>query len=80
MSLADLSKDKAVVAMVQDAVNTLNSELPSYSTLKKFAVLEREWSVEEGELTPSLKVKRKVIEAKHAHVLDGFYKGTIKGI
>ena len=80
LSLADLSKDKAVVAMVQDAVNTLNSELPSYSTLKKFAVLEREWSVEEGELTPSLKVKRKVIEAKHAHVLDGFYKGTIKGI
>ena len=80
LSLSDLSKDKAVFAMVQDAVNTLNSELPSYSTLKKFAVLEREWSVEEGELTPSLKVKRKVIEAKHAHVLDGFYKGTIKGI
>ena len=79
-SIADLSKEKVVLDMVQAAVTTMNNELPSYSTVKKFAVLDREWSVEEAELTPSLKVKRKVIETRHKAVLDGFYSGAIKGL
>ena len=79
-SLADLSKEPAVIELVQQAVNTLNGEQPSYSTIKRFAVLEREWSIEEGELTPSLKVKRKAVESNNKAVLDGFYSGTIKAI
>jgi long-chain acyl-CoA synthetase len=58
--------------VIQQAVNALNAELPSYSTLKKFAIVP-EFAVESGELTASLKMKRKVIEQKHKSVLDGFY-------
>jgi long-chain acyl-CoA synthetase len=79
-SLEQLSKEPAVVAMVQAAVDTMNSELPSYSTLKKFAVLPAEWSVDSGELTPSLKVKRKVIESNYGDVLEGFYAGALKSL
>ena len=80
LTVAQLSGEPKVNAMVQKAVDELNSGLASYETLKKFAILDREWSVEEKELTPSLKVKRKVIETKHKDVLDGFYSGSIKAI
>ncbi len=79
-SIADLSKEKAIIAMVQKAVTTLNGEQPSYSTIKRFAILDREWSVEEGELTPSLKMKRKLIETRNMVLLDSFYVGTIKSM
>ena len=79
-SVEQLSREGAVIAMVQTAVDQMNSELPSYSTVKKFAILPAEWSVETGELTPSLKVKRKVIESNYGEVLDGFYSGALKSI
>ncbi len=79
-SYAELSKEPAVKQLVQDAVDVLNDELPSYSTLKYFHILDTDLSVEEGDLTASLKVKRKVVEAKHMDVLDGFYKGAVASI
>ena len=79
-SYAELSKEPAVIKLVQDAIDKLNSELPSYSTIKKFALLEEDFAVETGELTASLKVKRRVVEEKYMSVLDGFYKGAIKSI
>ncbi|MCP4921100.1 MAG: long-chain fatty acid--CoA ligase [Proteobacteria bacterium] len=79
-TVAQLSTEPAVIALVQKAVDAMNKDLPSYETIKKFAILDRDWSIEEKELTPSLKVKRKVIEAKHKDVLDGFYTGSIKAI
>jgi len=68
-------QESAVREAVATAVEGLNKTLPSYSTLKKWAILPRDLSVEEGDLTPSLKVKRKVVEAKYKDVLDGFYAG-----
>jgi long-chain acyl-CoA synthetase len=53
----------------------VNAELPSYSTLKRFAVIEADFSQESGELTPSLKVKRKLVSQKYKQVLDGLYQG-----
>jgi long-chain acyl-CoA synthetase len=63
----------AVTAAVADAVASLNAELPPYATLKKHAVLPTDFTVEGGELTPSMKVKRKVVEVRYKNVLDGFY-------
>jgi long-chain acyl-CoA synthetase len=63
-----------VTAAVADAVASLNAELPPYATLKKHAVLPVDFTVEGGELTPSMKMKRKVVEARYKNVLDGFYQ------
>jgi long-chain acyl-CoA synthetase len=60
-------------AVVQDAVDRLNAELPRHATIKRFAVLPAPFTVERGEVTPSLKLRRRVIEARYQAVLDGLY-------
>ena len=77
-SYADLTRHEAVSAMIQEAVDKLNAELARYETIKKFAVLPKDLSLEEGDLTPSMKVKRKAVEKKYADLLDGFYAGALK--
>jgi long-chain acyl-CoA synthetase len=59
--------------MVQTYIDQLNARLNPWETIKKFAVLPSDLTVEEGDLTPSLKLKRRVVEKKHAEVLDGLY-------
>ena len=59
--------------MVDEYVKKLNSELNRWETIKKSALLDHELSVERGELTPSLKVKRSVVEERNKEVLDSFY-------
>ena len=73
IDLAERFVRERVLPGEQTYFDQLNATLASYETVKKFAVLPRELSLEGGELTPSLKVKRKVVEAKHQALLDGFY-------
>ena len=77
-TFASLTQHARVKELIGDAVQTMNEELPSYSTVKYFEVLDHDWTVESGEMTPSMKVKRKIVEQKNAAVLDAFYKGAIK--
>ncbi len=72
---AKLAANDAVRAHVQAAVDQLNATLAKFETIKKFAILPADFSIETGELTPSLKMKRKVIEGRNKDLLDGFYKG-----
>jgi long-chain acyl-CoA synthetase len=55
----------------------VNKSLAKYETVKQFAILPKDLSVDEGELTPSLKVKRKVVEKKYAVLLDKMYDGSV---
>jgi long-chain acyl-CoA synthetase len=75
--VAALARAPEVNALVQAAVDELNRGLAKYETVKKFAILPADFTVESGELTPSLKVKRKVVEKKYAELLDGFYQGAL---
>jgi long-chain acyl-CoA synthetase len=77
---AELGKAPAVREMLQAAIDRMNAELPSYATIKRFAVLPKDLTVEGGELTPSLKVKRKVVEREFADMLDGFYGGAVERV
>ncbi len=63
----------AARALVQRAVDDLNATLPRFATVKKFTILPREFSEAEGEVTPSQKLRRKVIEARHRAALDAMY-------
>jgi long-chain acyl-CoA synthetase len=69
----ELHQDPKLRARIQQAVDALNARQASYSSIKKFAVLPRDFTQETGELTPTLKVKRKVVTQKHKDLLDGFY-------
>jgi long-chain acyl-CoA synthetase len=79
-SAAELAKHPDMQAAVQDAVNRLNKDLASYETIKRWSILPKDLSVEEGELTASMKVKRKAVEQKYKDVLDSFYEGSLKNV
>ncbi|MFL5365516.1 MAG: AMP-dependent synthetase/ligase [Myxococcales bacterium] len=72
---ADAAHSSAVRTRVQVAVDQLNSTLASYETIKRFVILDRDLSQEAGDLTPTLKVKRKVISQKFKAQIDGMYDG-----
>ena len=55
----------------------VNKTLAKYESVKQFAILPKDLTIDEGELTPSLKVKRKVVEKKYATLLDKMYEGSV---
>jgi long-chain acyl-CoA synthetase len=63
--------------MVGGYVDRLNSKLNRWETIKKFAVLPRDLTIEDGEITPSMKIKRRGVEANFAEQIDKMYAGTI---
>jgi long-chain acyl-CoA synthetase len=74
-SYTELAASPQVHAEIQASIDELNSKLNRWETIKKFAILDHDLSVESGELTPSLKVKRKVVEDNNREILEGFYAG-----
>ena len=62
---------------VRRAVAEVNSQLASFETIKNFALLPKEFTVESGELTPSLKVKRKVIDQNYRSLIDSLYGAEV---
>jgi long-chain acyl-CoA synthetase len=60
--------------MVDEYVSRLNAKLNRWETIKKFVILDHDLTVESGELTPSLKVKRKVVEHNNRSILDSLYE------
>jgi long-chain acyl-CoA synthetase len=71
---AALHQDPKVVARVQEAIDALNARQASYATIKRFAIVPNDFTQATGELTPTLKVKRKVVTQKYQALLDSFYK------
>jgi long-chain acyl-CoA synthetase len=71
---AALVKDPKVVAMYQGIVDQVNGSIAHFETMKRMAVVAEEWSVEEGELTPSMKLKRRVVEKKYEREIGEFYQ------
>ncbi|HEY7953818.1 MAG TPA: long-chain fatty acid--CoA ligase [Polyangia bacterium] len=72
-TLAELAKSPEVHKLVQKYIDELNAKEPSYSSIKKFSILPADFSQETGELTPTLKVKRKFTGEKFREVIDAFY-------
>ncbi|MBT3156978.1 AMP-dependent synthetase/ligase [Streptomyces sp. CHA1] len=63
-------------ALIEGYVNRLNEGLQRWQTIKKFTLLPRDLDIEHGELTPSLKLKRPVVEREFGHLIDEMYAGT----
>ncbi|MFI1163421.1 AMP-dependent synthetase/ligase [Streptomyces sp. NPDC020801] len=75
-SYAEVVAAPATVGMVESYVKQLNEGLQRWQTIKKFRLLPRDLDVEHGEITPSLKLKRPVVEREYKHLIDEMYAGT----
>ena len=71
--LADLAAKPEIRAMAQEAVDKANARLSRPEQIKAFELLPVEWTAESEELTPTLKLKRRVVNHKYADVLDRLY-------
>jgi len=71
-----LVSDQRVVSLIEKEVEDVNRGLSRYEQIKKFWILPAEWSVENGELTPSLKLKRRVIHEKWKTTIERLYPGS----
>ncbi len=70
---AALVSDARVVQAYQAIVDKVNGTLAHYEDIKRLRVVPDEWSVEDGTLTPSMKLKRRVVETKYANDISEFY-------
>jgi long-chain acyl-CoA synthetase len=74
-SLAELASDPQVLAEVAAGVADANERLARVQQVKRWHLLPVEWTAETEELTPTLKLKRRVVHAKYADVIDSIYAG-----
>ncbi|MFE0358370.1 AMP-dependent synthetase/ligase [Streptomyces nigra] len=75
-SYAEIVAAPETVAMVDAYVQQLNAGLQKWQTIKKFRLLPRDLDVEHGEITPSLKLKRPVVEREYKDLIEEMYAGT----
>ncbi|GJF20157.1 AMP-dependent synthetase/ligase [Streptomyces flaveolus] len=73
---ADIVAAPETVEMVDGYVKQLNEGLQRWQTIKKFRLLPRDLDVEHGEITPSLKLKRPVVEREYKHLIEEMYEGS----
>jgi len=76
----ELLADRRIKEVFAKRIEELNKNYPPYKTIKRFALLPRDFSIEGGELTPTLKLKRKVIFDKYKDIVDDLYLGDGNGI
>jgi long-chain acyl-CoA synthetase len=70
---AELARNPRIVEYFKKKVDEVTRSLAPHEKIKKIALLDQEFSVESGELTPTLKVRRKFVEDKHRAVIDALY-------
>jgi len=69
-------RDPATLAEVKKYIDTLNRSLAQFEQIKRFTVISRDFSIADGEMTPTLKMKRNVIESRFKDVIDSMYSGA----
>ena len=73
LAYADIARHERMRAAIGGYVEELNAQLNRWETIKKWDLLDHDLSIESGELTPSLKVKRNVVEDRNKERIDAFY-------
>jgi long-chain acyl-CoA synthetase len=69
-------KDERIIKRIQKEVDIINSRLDKVEQVRKFNLLSENWSVEKGELSPTLKLRRKIILEKNKELIEGMYNGN----
>jgi long-chain acyl-CoA synthetase len=74
---AEIAASAEAKAMVAEYVAKLNASLNRWETIKKFTILPRDLTIENGEMTPSMKVKRRGVEASFSDEIEKMYEGSL---
>lgn len=71
--IASLSQDPEVIADIESYIEEMNKRLHNQEQVRKFTILPMEWNVDSGEVTPTLKMKRKVVNQKYSDEIESMY-------
>ncbi len=74
INLENLNPDAQMLNGIKKFIQQVNSNLPSFETIKKFEIITEPWTTENGCLTPSMKVKRKLLEKKYSDLISRLYQ------
>jgi long-subunit acyl-CoA synthetase (AMP-forming) len=73
-TVAEIACDPRFVARIAESVTAVNGQLASFETIKRFRILPAEFTVESGELTPTMKVKRKIVGQRYASEIEELFR------
>ena len=73
LSNEDLCRDKRVIKFIGERIDTLQQDLAHYERIKRFTLLPQPFTMENGELTNTLKIKRRTVYANYAAAIDAMY-------
>jgi long-chain acyl-CoA synthetase len=73
-TFASLTRAEEVVHLIQEEVNKVNAQMARVENIRKFRILDKKLYTEDGEVTPTMKVKRKFINAHYGELIDSMYK------
>jgi long-chain acyl-CoA synthetase len=76
LDIADLLKNSEVIKLYNERINAINGKLAKYETIKKFALVPTEFTIEGGEITPTLKLRRKNIYNKYKDTIECMYENN----
>jgi long-chain acyl-CoA synthetase len=71
----DLAAHPTINELIQTNIHSIQKDLANYERVRRFTLLDRHFSIEDGELTPTQKVRRSVIEERYARLIEGMYEG-----
>jgi len=72
-SVFELTHSDVIMNFYESEIDVLQKPLAKHERVRKFALLDKPFTIESGEMTPTMKLKRKVIESKHKDLIEGFY-------
>jgi long-chain acyl-CoA synthetase len=72
--ISDLVDNKKMIADIDEAIKSANDQVSRAEAIKKFRIIKDDFTIESGELTPTLKLKRNVIHDSHADEIEGLYR------
>lgn len=74
----DLTKDEKIYKLLEVELNQMQRTLANYERVRKFALLDRPFTIETGEITPSMKIRRKYIEERYGELIEKMYESLEK--
>src|SRR5690625_2586575 len=74
MSMTEMARHPAVVEHVQELINRANESVSRAESIREFRVADRDFTIEDGQMTPSMKIRREIIMQDFAHLIDDIYQ------